>query len=77
MAENAEKQQSETQIGMNPRIESDRQLITSAKEKGRAAILKTYIKLSGPGWLQSGITLGGVSFSSSLYLGVLVGFAFM
>ncbi|MHC4546549.1 MAG: divalent metal cation transporter, partial [Planctomycetota bacterium] len=37
----------------------------------------TYLKLSGPGWLQSGITLGGGSLSSSLYLGVLVGFSFM
>ncbi len=64
-------------IGMKPRIESDRQLIVSAREKGRAAILKTYMKLSGPGWLQSGITVGGVTFSSSLYLGVLSGFTFL
>ena len=63
--------------GMKGRIESDRELIAAARQKGRAALVKTYLKLSGPGWLQSGITLGGVSFSSSLYLGVLAGFSFM
>ncbi len=62
---------------MNPRIEKDRQLIIESHKKGRGAVLKTFVKLSGPGWLQSGITLGGGSLSSSLYLGVLVGFSFM
>ena len=62
---------------MNPRIEKDRQLLVSAQKKGGIALFKTFIKLSGPGWLQSGITLGGGSLSSSLYLGVLVGFSFM
>ncbi len=62
---------------MNPRIEKDRQLILDAQKKGKGAVFKAYVKLSGPGWLQSGITLGGGSLSSSLYLGVLVGFSFM
>jgi Mn2+/Fe2+ NRAMP family transporter len=62
---------------MNPRIEQDRQSIISAREKGLGATFKTFVRLSGPGWLQSGITLGGGSLSSSLYLGVLVGFSFM
>ncbi len=62
---------------MNPRIEKDRQLILDGQRKGKGALLKAYMKLSGPGWLQSGITLGGGSLSSSLYLGVLVGFSFM
>jgi Mn2+/Fe2+ NRAMP family transporter len=62
---------------MNPRIEKDRQSIMTAHQKGTGAIIKTYLRLSGPGWLQSGITVGGVSFSSSLYLGVLVGFSMM
>jgi len=61
----------------NPRIEKDRELIATARRKGTWALVKAFLRLSGPGWLQSGITLGGVSFSSSLYLGVLVGFAFM
>lgn len=57
--------------------ERDRRQITEARRKGRLATFCTYLKLSGPGWLQSGITLGGGSLSSSLYLGVLVGFSFM
>ncbi|MHC4285100.1 MAG: divalent metal cation transporter [Planctomycetota bacterium] len=75
MAENGETQQQV--MHMNPRIEKDRQLILDAQKKGKGSVFKTYLKLSGPGWLQSGITLGGGSLSSSLYLGVLVGFSFM
>ena len=60
-----------------PQIEKDRELIINARKKGRWAIAKTYISLSGPGWLQSGITIGGSSFSSSLYLGILSGFTFL
>ncbi len=62
---------------VNPRIEKDRQMILDAEKKGTGARVKVFLKLSGPGWLQSGITLGGGSLSSSLYLGVLVGFSFM
>jgi len=62
---------------MNPRIEKDRQMIVAARKEGRWPLFKTFLRLSGPGWLQSGITLGGGSLSSSLYLGVLVGFSFM
>jgi Mn2+/Fe2+ NRAMP family transporter len=62
---------------MNPRIEKDREMINTARKKGRGALAGTFIRLSGPGWLQSGITVGGVSFSSSLYLGVLTGFCFL
>ena len=69
--------QSEQVMHMNPRIDQDRQMILDAKAKGKGATAKVFMKLSGPGWLQSGITLGGGSLSSSLYLGVLVGFSFM
>lgn len=58
-------------------IQKDRQLLIHAKEKGQLAILGAFVKLSGPGWLQSAITLGGGSLASSLYLGVLVGFSLM
>ena len=64
-------------VSNGARIEKDRQLIIGARKKGRQSILRVFVKLSGPGWLQSGITLGGGSLSSSLYLGVLVGFSFM
>jgi len=69
--------QEQQMMHMNPRIEKDRQSIVAARQKGTGAIVKTFLRLSGPGWLQSGITVGGVSFSSSLYLGVLVGFSMM
>ena len=69
--------QAEQVMHMNPRIEKDRQLILDAQKKGKGALFKVFVRLSGPGWLQSGITLGGGSLSSSLYLGVLVGFSFM
>ncbi|HOV77989.1 MAG TPA: divalent metal cation transporter [Sedimentisphaerales bacterium] len=59
------------------RIERDREMILAARKKGRGSLLKAFIRLSGPGWLQSGITVGGVSFASSLYLGVLSGFTFL
>jgi len=52
-------------------------MILDAQRKGKGALFRVFVKLSGPGWLQSGITLGGGSLSSSLYLGVLVGFSFM
>lgn len=64
-------------MSVDSRIERERQLILAAKQKGKGAIFKTFIRLSGPGWLQSGITVGGVTFSSSLYLGVLSGFTFL
>ena len=54
-------------------IQKDRQLLIDSREKGSLATLRAYIKLSGPGWLQSAITLGGGSLAGSLYLGVLGG----
>ena len=39
------------------RLESERTLIGEAKGKGPLATLLTYVRLSGPGWLQSAITL--------------------
>ncbi|HNR30585.1 MAG TPA: divalent metal cation transporter [Candidatus Hydrogenedentes bacterium] len=74
MATSSEKNQS---FSMNPRIERDRELIVSARQRGRWPLLGVFVRLSGPGWLQSAITLGGGSLSSSLYLGVLVGFSFL
>jgi Mn2+/Fe2+ NRAMP family transporter len=64
-------------VHANPQVQNDRELIVTARAKGRGALAKAFIKLSGPGWLQSGITIGGVSFSSSLYLGVLSGFTLL
>ncbi|MDY0169404.1 MAG: divalent metal cation transporter [Thermoguttaceae bacterium] len=74
MASDVKQQQS---VSQNPKIERDRQLIVDARAKGRGPLLGAFVRLSGPGWLQSAITLGGGSLSSSLYLGVLGGFMFM
>ena len=49
-------------------------LLEEARAKGRCATLGAYLRLSGPGWLQSAITLGGGSLASALYLGVLSGY---
>ncbi len=60
-----------------PNIEKEREMIREARTKGKGAIFKAFVRLSGPGWLQSAITLGGGSLSSSMYLGVLVGFGLL
>ena len=62
---------------VSPKIEKDRQMLVNARQKGKLATLGAWARLSGPGWLQSAITIGGGSLSNSLYLGVLVGFACM
>jgi len=58
-------------------IESQRAAIQAAHQRGRLPTLVTYTKLSGPGWMQSAITLGGGSLAGSLYLGVLAGYQMM
>lgn len=57
--------------------EKGRLLIINARKKGTLATFGVFIRLSGPGWLQSAITMGGGSLSSSLYLGVLAGFSIL
>jgi len=59
------------------RLEQERSLINEARGRGPLATLGAYTKLSGPGWLQSAITLGGGSLGGSLYLGVLLGYGTM
>ncbi len=58
-------------------VEKDRALLTEAQAQGKRATAKAYIKLSGPGWLQSAITLGGGSLSGALFLGVLAGYTML
>ncbi len=59
------------------RLDRDREMIADARRRGIGAKLLAYTKLSGPGWLQSAITLGGGSLAGSLYLGVLAGYSLM
>lgn len=49
-------------------------LIEEASTKGPLGKAAIYAKLSGPGWLQGAITLGGGSLAGALYLGVIAGF---
>ncbi|MEQ8208741.1 MAG: divalent metal cation transporter [Lacipirellulaceae bacterium] len=58
---------------ISTQVEADRQTILAAKNRGRMATLGAYVRLSGPGWMQSALTLGGGTMGSSLYLGILAG----
>lgn len=51
----------------------DREILSDAQSRGGMATLGAYFRLSGPGWLQSAITLGGGSLGGALYLGMLAG----
>ncbi len=73
----SENSNSEPNLSMNPRIEHDRKMLNDARAKGKVPLCGAFMRLSGPGWLQSAITLGGGSLSSSMYLGMLGGFAFL
>lgn len=57
----------------NDPVLRDQQLLAEAEAAGGWQKCKTFARLSGPGWLQSAITLGGGSLAGSLYLGVLGG----
>jgi Mn2+/Fe2+ NRAMP family transporter len=53
------------------------ELLKDIMQKPLLKRLGIYTRLSGPGWLQSAITLGGGSLASSLFVGVLLGFSVM
>ncbi|MEZ6111826.1 MAG: divalent metal cation transporter [Pirellulaceae bacterium] len=55
------------------KVETNRQLLLDAESRGLASTLGVYVRLSGPGWLQSAITLGGGSLAGALFLGILGG----
>ncbi len=58
-------------------IEEEKKYLSNAEASGLFSRLGAYTKLSGPGWLQSAITLGGGSLASSLFLGVLAGYSLL
>ncbi len=58
---------------MTDKTFTDRAILTAAHERGPVATLGAFFRLSGPGWLQSAITLGGGSLGGALYLGMLGG----
>ena len=56
---------------------TEEEQVLTAKSRGGIFLILSYLKLSGPGWLQSALTLGGGSLGSSLYLGVLAGYSLL
>ncbi|QDV21805.1 divalent metal cation transporter [Aureliella helgolandensis] len=59
------------------KITANREMLLDAQKRGGWAVLGVFTRLSGPGWLQSAITLGGGSLAGSLFLGVLGGTSLM
>ncbi len=53
------------------------QVIESVADKGGLTKFWAYAKLSGPGWLQGAITLGGGSLAGALFLGVISGYGLL
>lgn len=51
--------------------------IQSIQRRGFLGRLAGYSKLTGPGWVQAAVTLGGGSLVGALYLGVIGGYQFM
>ncbi|MEX2639142.1 MAG: divalent metal cation transporter [Balneolales bacterium] len=58
-------------------FEEESRMLEEVQGKNFITRYKTYFKLSGPGWLQSALTLGGGSLTGSLYLGVMTGFSML
>ncbi len=54
-------------------VEQDRKMLADAQAAGTGATIFAYVRLSGPGWLQSAITLGGGSLAGALFLGSIGG----
>ena len=61
-------------MNANDKVRQDRDALADAQGKGPLAKLAVFTRLSGPGWLQSAITLGGGSLAGSLYIGVIGGY---
>ena len=62
---------------MSDQSQRELQVIESVADKGGITKFFAYAKISGPGWLQGAITLGGGSLAGALYLGVLSGYGFL
>ena len=58
----------------NENLAREKKLLSEVNQKPFLSRWGTFAKLSGPGWLQGAITLGGGSLAGSLYLGVIGGY---
>ena len=63
-----------SQDAVQDSVARDRAFLAEAQARGPLAAVGAFLKLSGPGWLQSAITLGGGSLAGSLYMGVIGGY---
>lgn len=52
-------------------------VLLDAEAKGGFSKYLAYARLSGPGWMQGAITLGGGSLAGALYLGIIAGFGLL
>jgi hypothetical protein len=52
-------------------------LLKSIEGKPFPRRMAAYVRLTGPGWMQSALTLGGGSLAGSLYLGTLTGYSML
>ena len=57
--------------------EKETQLLSQAADSGFLGKFSIYFRMSGPGWVQAAVTLGGGSLVGALYLGVIGGYQFM
>lgn len=55
----------------------EERLLTEASTKGTLGKAAIYTRLSGPGWLQGAITLGGGSLAGALYIGIIGGYGLL
>ena len=58
-------------------MSTEKDNIDEILQRGKFGRFLGYAKMSGPGWLQGAITLGGGSLGGALYLGVIAGFGLM
>jgi len=65
------------EVVIDEKIQQDRQALQEAKQQGRWATFKQFVRMSGPGWLQGAITLGNGSLGGGLFLGVIAGVSLM
>lgn len=70
-------QQNPADAGSPKSVAREEALLNEARSRGRLPLMGVFLRLSGPGWLQSAITLGGGSLAAALYLGVLTGVHFL
>ncbi len=61
----------------NDSLEQEAKMLLAAERAGGLKKWALFTRMSGPGWLQGAITLGGGSLAGALYLGVVMGYHLM